>query len=360
MIKIQYKPDCRHFKGDIPCKPHKNFKVHCVDRKGKICSHYDPVKERILIIKLGAIGDVIRTTPILHKLKQTYPMSEIWWLTLTPEVVPSIVDVVLLFTPQNLVTLQATKFDIIYNFDKDKEACALSKILNAKVKKGFILKNGKPSPVNKSAEQKFLTGIFDDINKANKKSYQQETFEIAEFKFNGEKYILDKTHNKYQWNLPHNKTIIGLNTGCGGRWKSRLWPEENWIKLAKKLKNAGYFPLLLGGEQEHEKNLKISKKSGAKYLGYFPLKLFISQVNQCDLVVTAVTMAMHITIGLGKKIVLFNNIFNKHEFELYGLGEILEPEFECDCFFSPTCKNNCMQYIYVDRVFQTIQKLLKN
>ncbi|MDI6779062.1 MAG: hypothetical protein QME25_02525 [Bacteroidota bacterium] len=69
----------------------------------------------------------------------------------------------------------------------------------------------------------------------------------------------------------------------------------------------------------------------------FNLKQFMSEVNQCDLIVTAVTMAMHITIGL---------------------GEILEPEFDCNCYFSPTCKNNCMQYIHVDRVFNTIQNLL--
>ena len=40
-------------------------------------------------------------------------------------------------------------------------------------------------------------------------------------------------------------------------------------------------------------------------------------VKAGDLVVTAVTMAMHIALGLGKKLVLFNNIFNPHEFELY-------------------------------------------
>ncbi len=63
------------------------------------------------------------------------------------------------------------------------------------------------------------------------------------------------------------------------------------------------------------------------------MKTFINLVSNMDLVVTAVTMAMHITLGLEKKIVLFNNIFNKNEFELYGLGEIIEPENKCTCFF---------------------------
>lgn len=353
------KTDCRYFRGDIPCKPHKKFGVHCFDNNGKVCQKYDKTKEKILIIKLGAIGDVIRTTPILHKLKKIKPKAEIWWLTYSPEIVPSSVDVVLPFNLQSTTTLQAIHFDTIYNFDKDKEASALCSILSARIKKGFILKNGKCAPINKDAEHKFITGLFDDINKANTKNYLEEIFEIAGFKFKGEEYILENGSDEFNWKLPKNKKIIGLNTGCGGRWTSRLWPDKYWIELAKKLKKTGYVPLLLGGEQEHQKNLKIAKQSGSTYLGNFPLKQFISEVNQCDLVVTGVTMAMHVTIGLKKKIVLFNNIFNRNEFELYGLGKILEPDFDCNCYFSPTCKNNCMQYLKVETVFNTIQKLLQ-
>jgi heptosyltransferase-2 len=84
------KTDCRFFRGDIPCKPHKAHGVHCAD-----CPYYEPIKERILIIKLGAIGDVIRTTPLLRKLREVYPQSQIWWITRSPEVLPSVVDVVL-------------------------------------------------------------------------------------------------------------------------------------------------------------------------------------------------------------------------------------------------------------------------
>ena len=69
-------------------------------------------------------------------------------------------------------------------------------------------------------------------------------------------------------------------------------------------------------------------------------------------------MAMHLAIGLRKKIVLFNNIFNRHEFELYGLGEILEPDFDCPCYFSPVCPNDCMQYIQADHVYATCMRLL--
>jgi ADP-heptose:LPS heptosyltransferase len=355
---IQVKPDCRSFHGDVPCQPHKQYGVHCIDEHGKDCQYYHPIDKRILIIKLGAVGDVIRTTPLLRKLKEVYPHAEIWWLTQSPEVIPTAVDVVLDFTPESMATLTATHFDILYNLEKEREACALTNILPAKTKKGFCLYEGKCAPIDTDAEHKFLTGVFDDLNKANTKSYPQEIFEMCGFTFSGERYILDNFGSEgYTWKIYRKKKIVGLNTGCGGRWTSRLWPEKHWIQLAKRLKRAGYIPLLLGGEQEHKKNLELARASGARYLGHFPLKQFINLVDQCDLVVTAVTMAVHIAIGLEKKIVLFNNIFNRNEFELYGLGEILEPDFECTCYYSPTCPSNCMQYLSVKRVFDACKRL---
>ncbi len=355
------KVDCRWFRGDVPCTPHKESGVHCVDELGTACPHYDRLTSRILIIKLGAIGDVIRTTPLLHKLREVYPGAQVWWLTLTPEVIPDCVDVVLPLTSQSLATIEATQFDRVYNLDKDREACALTALVSATEKKGFTLVNGRPAPIDAHAVHKYMTGVFDDLNRENTRSYPRETFEICGFPFSGEEYILQSFSDRgYRWKLPKRKPVVGLNTGCGGRWTSRLWPEKNWIALAKRLEKAGYAPLLLGGAQEHVKNRRIAKKSGARYLGHFPLPQFINLVDQCVLVVTAVTMAMHITIGLRKKIVLFNNIFNSNEFELYGRGELLEPAFDCPCFYTPVCPNDCMQYIYVDRVYESIRRLLKS
>jgi len=354
----ELKRDCRHFRGDVPCAPHKQHGVHCVDEHSNDCRYYQPTYKKILIIKLGAIGDVIRTTPLLRKLNMVEPRAEVWWLTRSPEVLPKDVDFPLSLNLESLTILRAVEFDYIYNLDKDKEACAICAELSAVSKRGFTLENGKAAPLDASAEHKYLTGIFDDLSKANTKSYQEEIFEICGFEFSGEEYILSEI-DEFKWKIPRKKKVVGLNTGCGGRWTSRLWPDKYWVALAKKLKSAGYTPLLLGGEKEHRKNLRLARQSSALYLGYFSLQKFMSEMNQCDLVVTAVTMAMHFAIGLHKKIVLFNNIFNRREFELYGRCEILEPDFDCDCFYSPTCPNECMQYLSVEKVFAACDRLLR-
>lgn len=356
------KTDCRHFRGDVPCAPHKKEGVHCVDTTGAPCKFYDAIRKEILIIKLGAIGDVIRTTPLLHALKREHPDARITWLTHTPEIVPrASVDRILGFSLAGITFLRSVQFDIIYNLDKDPEACALCAQLSGATKRGYTLKGGIPSPIDVSAEHKYFTGLFDDVSKANTRSYPEEIFEISGFAFNGERYILDRPATSASWKLSRTRPVIGLNTGCGGRWTSRLWADKNWIALAASLKRKGYEVVLLGGEQEHSKNTRLARAAQVKYFGHFPLPEFMGLVDHCDLVVTGVTMAMHITIGLGKKIVLINNIFNRHEFELYGLGVIVEPERPCRCFYKPVCINTeyrCMEHLHVSQVFDACTSLL--
>ncbi|MBS1538606.1 MAG: glycosyltransferase family 9 protein [Bacteroidetes bacterium] len=347
--------DCIHFRGDIPCTPHKQHGVHCDD-----CNNYQSLTKHILIIKLGAVGDVIRTTPLLQRIRKEYPEAAIWWLTLTPEIVPSVVNTVLRFSHESCLILQAMRFDIVINLDKDLEACALANIIEAKVKKGFLLSsNGKPTPADSHGEHKFITGIFDDISKANTKSYLEEIFEICGWEFAGEEYVLDAAVYSGELIPNERKKIIGLNTGCGDRWVSRLWESSRWEKLILELIENGFFPMLLGGKQEYEKNVELSQLTNAYCPPPRKLDEFTSLLSQCDVIVTGVTMALHLGIGLQKRLVVMNNIFNPNEFELYGRGEIIQPERECKCYFRPSCSNseyNCMEHLSVEQVMQAIER----
>jgi ADP-heptose:LPS heptosyltransferase len=350
--------DCRYYRGYIPCIAHKRSGVHCSS-----CAQYDPVKERILIIKLGAAGDVIRTTPLLHKLKRDYPAAEITWLTNFPDLMSSEwVDNVLNFSLASLTWLKTQEFDWLINLDKDMEAIALAESIEAKRKTGFLMDGrGKCRPINSESEtNKWLTGLWDDWNKSNKLSYLQEIFRICGYEFEGEEYILD-----FDKNDGLKKSIkVGLNTGCGERWPTRLWPDQNWLKLAKRLVGKGYNVFLLGGPQEDAKNQRLSQDSGAEYLGVKSLKEFCNLINDCDIIVTQVTMAMHIAIAAKKYLVLMNNIFNREEFHLYERGVIVEPEIEClGCFkqrYDDRCLiESCMSLISVESVEKAVQNAAK-
>ncbi|KAA9345519.1 glycosyltransferase family 9 protein [Adhaeribacter soli] len=348
--------DCIYFKGDLPCLPHKQHGYHCT------CPAYQPIEKRILIIKLGAIGDVIRTTPLLHKIRAEYPNAKITWLTLTPAILPKgAIDEILKFDFASVLYLQQLHFDVLFNLDKDKEACALHDSLNATQKFGYTLKNGVAFPSNPLANHKYLTGVFDDLSQANTKPYVQEIFELCGWEFNHEEYVFDNHEDKgYNWNLDRSKPLVGLNTGCGDRWTTRLWSDEKWIRLIELLESNGYQPVLLGGEAEHERNVTLANVTNALYFGYFELPKFINLMYQMDLIVTQVTMAMHIAIALQKKIVLMNNIFNPYEFDLYGRGYLVQPEKQCACFYRGTCKFgvSCMEELPAEKVFEYVRKCL--
>ena len=68
--------DCRYFKGNLPCTFHKRQGIHCED-----CPYYEKIAFKILIIKLDAVGDVLRTTCILQGLMEKYQDAHITWLT---------------------------------------------------------------------------------------------------------------------------------------------------------------------------------------------------------------------------------------------------------------------------------------
>lgn len=353
--------DCSHFRGHIPCAPNKEFDVQCDN-----CNHYRKTEKKILIIKLGAIGDVIRTTPLLKKYRTLYPSAHFTWITLYPDVLPKEeINVIYKLDSIGIFNVSHSQFDIAINLDKDPEACLLLNKVSAAEKYGFTYHNGHLAPATPNADHKILTGLFDNLSKANKKSYLEEIFEICHLPFEYEEYSIRRNQELGQKWLSHiqeqaqGKPIIGLNTGCGDRWKTRLWPKEYWIDLIRKLQNGGYYPVVLGGKAEDELNQYYQKETGVYYPGYFSLEEFIEITASCDLIVTQVSLMMHIAIALQKTLILFNNIFNPHEFELYNRGVLMQPSSGCDCYFGNTCKHNqsCMKDLLPNTVFEQLIKL---
>jgi hypothetical protein len=150
---------------------------------------------------------------------------------------------------------------------------------------------------------------------------------------------------------------VGLNTGAGWRWPTRIWPEENWGRLIGVLKSQGLKPVILGGPEEVELNARLATATGCLWPGVKSLDTFYAMVSRCDALVTSVTQAMHLAIAAKIPLILFNNIFNKHEFELYGRGEIVGPSQACDCFYDAVCitGRNCVKEISgVNLIFSTL------
>ncbi len=236
--------DCRHFGAYVPCKPHKAEGVH-----SEGCKYYDKIDFKILIIKLDAVGDVLRTTSVLHGLKEKYTNTHITWLT-RDDALPlfrnnRLVDTVLDFSKESFLRIQSETYDLVFNPDASANSAILASLTKAKVKKGFgYNERGYVYPFNKEAEKWFEMGLFDDIKKANKNTYQEimnymvgirpSSYDII-FKLDegGRAFAkaFAETHGVSRKNL-----LIGLNTGTGARWQNKKWPLQGYLGLIRMIR----------------------------------------------------------------------------------------------------------------------------
>jgi len=274
------------------------------------------MKQKIAIIKLGAIGDVLRTTPILRVLK-----GEITWITDSDSVRllegnPYIKEIVP-FCEFNRIANK--NFDWIINLEEDWRARALENMIASPKKTGW-------NPIW------CLMSIDDDVKKANKETYQWHMFKSIGKKFNGQEYVLSIKPKKVK------RPIIGIEMRSGDRW-----PTKRWHK----------FPELIG----------LLKKKGLQVKIFDfreDLKDFSKDINDCKIVVSGDTLSMHLGLALEKNVIAIFGPTSSNEIYGYGrMTKIISP-LKCVCCYKRNCekKPNCMDAIKLKEVFKAIEKNL--
>lgn len=286
--------------------------------------------KKILIIKLGAKGDVIRTLSIISGIKNKFPDSDITWITK-----PNISDILSEIDGINRVVTIPIKFeedfDIIYNFDIEKEATDLAMKTKSNKKYGFYSDGGYPVAFNLGAEY-YLNTIFDDeLKKNNKKTYQEMIFDLAEIPYNKNRYVLKlpKSYLEYAKKFAEennlNGKIIGIHMGSSPRWPSKAWSEEMVKDFIIKSQDKGYKTILFGGPDEISSHPKLisdlkNKNHIIAFNSPFNSNLeFASLINLCDKLICSDSFALHIAIGLKKEVIGLFFCTSPNEVEDYGL-----------------------------------------
>lgn len=365
--------DCKHFCGDRPCKPHKTRGMKCCT-----CDEYTPISSSIIIIKLDAIGDVLRTTGLLEPLIKKYPGSSITWITKKGSLDlfrnnPYIYKVVE-YGAEAQLNLATSQYDVAINLDAGEPSARLMSLACADTKIGYGWNSkGYAESLNPEAEHWFQMGLWDDLKKANQRTYQDIMMEICglDGKPSRPIFVLDDKEKSFakafaeKHGIIGKHPVIGLNTGAGGRWLHKRWTMDGFKGLICKLEELypGSPVLLYGGPEEVERNAELSKcGKNVIHTGCDnDLRQFGALVSLCDLMVAGDTLAMHIGIALEKKMVVLFGPTSLPEIELYGSGIKIAPEgMDCLCCYRPDCdvRPTCMERISVDQVLGAVQTLL--
>lgn len=362
---------CRHFKSDLPCVFNKREGVHCEE-----CSHFDEIEYKILIVKLDAMGDVLRTTCILPGLREKFPKAHISWLTRKDSVPLFLnnpyVDTILDYSPETFLYLQTEGYDMVLGLDASPESTRIVTLAFGKEKLGFGYNlRGFSYPLNEEARDWYEMGLFDDVKKKNHKTYQDIVLEICRLKPNNHDIIFTLSAEEEQqaqrlnkkWKLHKLMPVIGVNPGAGKRWVNKKWPEKNAIEFIRLLLKEKFQVILLGGKEEEKINTRIAAKVRGKLINSgckHTVREYASIMSLCDLVVTMDTLSLHLALALKKKVAALFGPTSADEIDVYNNGIKLMPEEECQCYYQKSClvKRHCMETITPENVLKAVEQLL--
>lgn len=366
----EVKSDCRHYIGYKPC----GFAENCDG-----CPHYVGWGKRILVVKLGAAGDVIRTTPILNALRRVNDPCQITWITdpISVELLEETksIDRLMAYSAENCMILQAQRFDLLLNFEKEPRALALAELVSADKKLGFgAALNGAAHAYNEESLYALRLGLSDDLKfHHNQKTYPEIVYEMIRMSYQGEEYEIALSDEgarfrddfAHQHHFDPNVPVVGLNTGCGEVFQSKQWTAEGFAGLIRGLRETGGCrPMLLGGPREGPFNKALMETAGEGVVDSGcdnSIEQFMGLIDLCDLVVSADTMAMHIAIGLKKEVVAMFGPTCHQEVGLFGRGEKIVANRDCAPCYKKICDRapSCMEELESATVLAAVQRRLE-
>ncbi len=348
------RPDCLHFRGDVPCRRRKV----CWD-----CDEFAPVPRRALVIKFGAPGDALRTTPLLARLRRE-GFGEITWICdeASREVLSLAVNIdrLLVFGAETTTLLAVERFDTVFSLDKAPAAAALAMTARAAEKRGFGLnESGRLIALDRRSGYALRLGMDDDLKfRGNRKTVPRILFEMSGYDYAGEEYELDLGALADRPTETREGRLVALNIGVGGRWPTKAWPDDCWVALARRVRDGGDTPVFVGGEAERGLLANFAARAEVESIPPAAVRIFAETLARADAVVSGDSFGLHVALAVRTPVIGLFCSTSAHEIEWFGRGEaVVSGEGPC---YNARCGRwpGCMRKIAPEEVYRRLKARL--
>lgn len=263
--------------------------------------------KKILIIRFGAIGDVVHSTELYRSLKRYNSDLSIHYLTFkTPALLlekdPDLSRVWILeeksykYLKNFSKILKKEKFDLVINLHPSIRTRIFTFWINAKHNLTYK-KNFKRHAVENFWETAKPLFKNIELNKKLKLFLPKETIKrISGF-------------------INKDKKIIGFNPGASASRQGRKWSVKYWQELAELLIDKYKCEIIIAGSKEDAdtaKKLVNISPAIKSFCGEFNIAESAALLSRCDLVISSDTGPLHIATALGVPVI-----------GLYGAAPIL-------------------------------------
>ncbi len=298
---------------------------------------------RTLIVKLGALGDVVRTTPLLRVLP-----GEVVWVTRRESLALLPVGKGRPAAAYAFDALPAgfagTRFDLVVSLDDEAPAARIASSVKATTLVGAYLDQQGEVAYTDSAAAWFDMGLSsrfgkaraDELKKANTRTYQEILFEMVGRRFAGEEYLVKGVDSAAE---PAQRIgaalVVGLETRADARWPSKRW--DKFDALSQELAGQGF-------------EVRVFQQRPS-------LEQYRDDIRCCDIVVTGDTLAMHLAMALRIPAAAIFTCTSPQEIYGYGrLTKIVSPRWE-EAFYRSDYVAAAVQAVTLEQVRDAVARL---
>lgn len=321
---------------------------------------------KILIIRLSSLGDIILTTPLIRSIKKKYPHIIIDYLTKLE---------------YKEVLIQNRNLNEIIFYPKENEKRNLEYLISSIQKDYDLIIDLQNNLRSRQITRNFKTKVV------RFKKYSFRKFLLVWTKINllknfppiPERYAktinitLDDEGVELYSNIQPNTKIVNLKNLIGicpgGKHFTKRYPLEYQIQLCRLLLDNNYNVVLFGGEIDKEicQQIESSLPNVINLQNEDNLLQTISDMNLCDTIICNDSGLMHLASSLNKKlIVIFGSTVKEFGFMPYKSEDAIILENNqikcrpCSHIGRNNCPKghfNCMKFILPEKIFQIINKI---
>ncbi len=340
--------------------------------------------EKILIIRLSSLGDIVLATPVIRSLRKKFRQSRIYFLIKRGyrDLLKNDPDIFSLieFDPYEkhkgisgfgklVEELRAFDFDLVVDLHSNLRSRLIRCVLKARIRvkcdkrwlNRFLLVHFKffganpPHTVDRYLETLKRIGV-------NSREKDPRIFSDQD----DENFLKDFLIKR---RVEGDDIVVGIHPGA--RWETKTWSEEKFVKVCRILNQKPNHRILLFGDQkDHDLIERISSCTKDQKLlraVNLPLGKLMSLIQRCDCFISNDSGPMHVASALGVPVVaIFGPTHPKLGFSPKGSQNVVLTAnvkcSPCSLHGERKCRKQsryCMDLIEPEMVADAVQMLLK-
>ena len=302
--------------------------------------------QKILLIKLSAVGDVVHTLPVLNKLRRRYPNAQIDWLV-TPAIGellrhhPALNNVVdferdasappwawsaLTSYARLAAKLRRTRYDLAIDLHCQSRTAFLAFVSGAPVRIGFDKERSEVWQHSRPVTDEFRKHAWHGAREGAWLFYSHhiplptlDVHVIDHYQSAGSLLGFDPGPTDFSFRIPldAHERVAALLRQRGvsdarlaviaprGNWQTKRWPDEKSAAVARHFMARGYTAVLVGAPRERAVGENVSRFAPGvvDLTGETTLSELAALISRAAICIAHDSGPLHLAVALGRPVV---------------------------------------------------------